>query len=81
MDIKSLTCERKPLVQKIPCCLMSFCRDLKLDVLDNDGEGDHEDAHQKEEAIGDHIGQKHFTHCMLCRCCLVCLLLMSSLDI
>lgn len=60
---------------------MSFCRDLELDVLNNDGEGDHEDAHQKEEAIGDHIGQKHFTHCILSRCCLVSLLLMSSLNI
>ena len=57
--IGPLTCQGKPLVQEVPGCLSALGCHLILYVLDDDGEGEHEDAHEKEEAIGDHVGQRH----------------------
>lgn len=46
------------MVQQVSRRLLSFLWDLELDFLDDDGEGEHEDTHEKEEAIADHVGQE-----------------------
>jgi len=39
------TCQRKPLVQKISCCLPPVLGRFHPDILDDDGKREHEDAH------------------------------------
>ena len=52
------TLQGKPLVQQIPRRLLSLLWNLKLDFLDDDREGEHEDAHEQKEPIADHVGQE-----------------------
>ncbi len=59
---KSPTCQRKPLVQEVAGCLPPVRRYLVPDVADDDGEGEDEDAHEQEDAIGGHVDQLDFVH-------------------
>lgn len=54
--VDNARCQRKPLVQEVPCRLPPVRRYLIPDVGDDDGEGEDENAHEQEQAIGDQVG-------------------------
>lgn len=55
----SLTCQGKPLIQEVSSRLSPIFWLLEADVLDDDGEGEHEDAHEDEEKVAGYVGQSH----------------------
>ena len=57
-----LTCQRKPLVPEVPGGLPPVYRYFILDVVDDDGEGEDEDAHDQEKEIGGHVDQLYLVH-------------------
>ncbi len=62
LDEVALTCQRKPLVQEVPGGLSPVYGYLILDVVDDDGEGEDEDAHNQKKAISGHVDQLNLVH-------------------
>lgn len=59
LGFSSLTRQGKPLVQEVPSRLSPIFWLLEAHVLDDDGEGEHEDAHEDEEEVAGYVGQSH----------------------